>query len=124
MRKLILSVLSLAVVFMILVSCAAVAKLYPPTASKRRQYVAAHPELTDEVKAAILSGDVVIGMTMEEVIASRGRPWDVNRTTTAYGTDEQWVMGPVDSMATWPKKSKQYFYIYFENGKITAWQSW
>jgi len=64
-----------------------------------------HPELTDEVKAAILSGDVVIGMTMEEVIASRGCPWDVNRTTTAYRTNEQWVMGPVDSMATWPRRA-------------------
>jgi len=124
MRKLILSVLSLTVVLMILVSCAAVAKLYPPTASKRTKYVKANPDLTPEIKALILSGDIAIGMTMAQVMASRGRPWDINKTTTAHGTRTQWVMGPVDSMATWPKKSKQYFYIYFENGKVTAWQSW
>lgn len=49
-----------------------------------------------------------IGMTESEVSASSwGRPMDINRTTTKYGTDEQWVYA----------SNK---YIYLENGVVTA----
>ncbi|WP_025722548.1 zinc ribbon domain-containing protein [Paenibacillus polymyxa] len=49
-----------------------------------------------------------IGMTEQEVIDSKwGLPKHVNKTTTAYGVNEQWVYD-------------HYKYIYFENGFVTA----
>ena len=49
-----------------------------------------------------------IGMTASEVENSNwGRPNKINKTTTAYGTDEQWVYGNGQ-------------YIYLENGIVTA----
>ncbi len=77
--------------------------------SKRRQaYVDAHPNLSGNMERAILYGDVHIGMTAEQVVASIGRPERVNRTVTAYGSHEQWVYG--------------WSYIYFRNGVVTSWQ--
>lgn len=53
---------------------------------------------------------VRIGMSPEEVIASSwGKPQHVNRTSTAYGTREQWVYGGG--------------YLYFEDGKLTTVQN-
>ena len=49
-----------------------------------------------------------IGMTKAEVRKSLwGEPEDINKTTTAYGTREQWVYSG-------------YRYIYFENGIVTS----
>ena len=50
-----------------------------------------------------------IGMTQEEVINKTGwgKPDDINRTTTKYGVEEQWVYNI-------------YGYVYFEDGKVTA----
>ncbi|WP_409405278.1 MULTISPECIES: hypothetical protein [Priestia] len=50
-----------------------------------------------------------IGMTKEEVInATRwGKPNEVNRTTTQYGIEEQWIYSG-------------YRYLYFEDGKLTV----
>jgi hypothetical protein len=54
---------------------------------------------------------VRIGMTAVEVLASSwGRPSDINRTTTRYGTREQWVYGSRN-------------YLYFEDGILTAIQN-
>lgn len=49
-----------------------------------------------------------IGMTKDEVINSTwGKPEDINKTTTRYGTTEQWCYSG-------------YKYIYFEDGKVTS----
>lgn len=49
-----------------------------------------------------------IGMTKLEIENSTwGKPKDINKTTTAYGTQEQWCYSG-------------YRYIYFENGIVTA----
>lgn len=50
-----------------------------------------------------------IGMTREQVINQTrwGKPYDVNRTTTARGTREQWVYGDRR-------------YLYFDNGILTT----
>ena len=58
----------------------------------------------------ILQGKIRIGMTKNMCRESWGEPDDINKTTTTYGTNEQWVYG--------------YSYVYFdENGKITAIQN-
>ncbi len=49
-----------------------------------------------------------IGMTKDEVINSTwGKPEDINKTTTRYGTSEQWCYSG-------------YKYIYFEDGIVTS----
>ncbi len=54
---------------------------------------------------------VTIGMTAGQVLATQwGKPRSVNKTTTAYGTREQWVYGDGN-------------YLYFENGLLTAIQN-
>lgn len=67
-----------------------------------------------EEKAAELASrpGARIGMSREEVRneTSWGEPRLVNRTTTKYGVNEQWVYGNGN-------------YLYFENGKLTAIQN-
>lgn len=105
-----IKILSLVVIILIGMSCAI--PVSPRSLKWREAYVKASPWLTPAVERAILNGDVIIGMTMDEVVGSRGRPQQVNRTVTAYGTSTQWVM-----------RGFNYRYIYFENGKVTAWQN-
>jgi hypothetical protein len=57
------------------------------------------------------SEGVVIGMNKEDVLASKwGKPESVNKTTTAYGTREQWVYGGHN-------------YLYFNNDTLTTIQN-
>lgn len=42
---------------------------------------------------SIARGRISIGMTPEMVVKSWGRPRDINRTTSSYGVNEQWVYG-------------------------------
>ncbi len=81
-------------------------------------YIAKHPETTEEVRRAIRAEEVVMGMIELEVVAAIGKPRDINRTTTAYGTTAQFVYA---DPAFYPVKPK-YSYVYFENGRVTSWQ--
>lgn len=57
---------------------------------------------------------VAIGMTKIEVVYSWGSPRDINKTTTGYGTSEQWVFGnPIYSGN----------YVYFDNDTVTSIQN-
>lgn len=57
--------------------------------------------------------DTFIGMTYNGFkLAGHFKPDRINRTTTAYGTHEQWVYIYTRSMD----------FYYFENGRLTAWQ--
>ena len=77
--------------------------------SRRREFVARHPELDEKSRNAILSGSVVLGMVAEAVTASIGKPVEVNRTVGSWGVHEQWV---------YPRN----VYLYFEDGVLTSWQ--
>lgn len=57
----------------------------------------------------IESRKIWIGMSKEMALDSWGEPEDINRTVTNYATNEQWVYSDKT-------------YLYFENGKLTAWQ--
>ncbi|HHW37446.1 MAG TPA: hypothetical protein GXX18_09450 [Bacillales bacterium] len=60
------------------------------------------------VSIDIKSQGVKIGMTKEEVLnSSWGKPQDINRTTTQFGTSEQWVY-------------PGYRFIYFDDDIVTA----
>ena len=74
-------------------------------------------ENTDGTMSIIWNSAIVtikeptIGMTAEEVRNSTwGEPDDINKTTTKYGTSEQWVY----------KNSNDFKYIYLDNGIVTA----
>lgn len=58
----------------------------------------------------IANWKISIGMTKEMVIDAWGKPKDINKTITNYGTREQWVYGLSS-------------YVYFENGKVITIQN-
>lgn len=75
-------------------------------AAARAERLAAAQEKAQKKRAGVR-----IGMSKQDVIdSSWGRPTSVNRTTTAYGTHEQWVYGGGN-------------YLYFEDGKLTSIQN-
>jgi len=67
-------------------------------------------KFSPEVAKRILAHRVWIGMTSEMAKYSWGYPKDINSTTTAYGTSQQWVYGSGR-------------YLYFENGILTTIQN-
>jgi len=64
---------------------------------------------TNKEKKLIISGKTWIGATSEQAELGWGRPDRINRTTTAYGTEEQWVYGSS--------------YLYLTDGRVTAIQN-
>lgn len=93
----------------------------------KANYLKTHLEISSQIINAILNGDVLIGMTVEQVIISRGKPCKIKRTTGSHGIYERWTMvtfvfGVIKAYG-FDKKAKQYAYIYFENGIVTSWQS-
>lgn len=58
---------------------------------------------------------VAIGMTTQSVEASWGPPTEINSTTTAIGTEDQWVYRPCDTCTA--------SYVYLEGGLVTAIQN-
>lgn len=62
---------------------------------------------------AISERKVAIGMTKVEVVYSWGSPKDINRTTFANGTSEQWVYGNIYNSR----------YVYFDNNIVTTIQN-
>ncbi len=57
----------------------------------------------------ILAGEMWIGMTAEMLLASRGKPREINRTISATGTREQWIYGEFCKPCA-----------YVENGLVTT----
>ena len=76
-------------------------------ARKRERCQAARNRWEGRAAQLVCDGRVVIGMTGAQVEASWGRPEDINRTTRATGTEEQWVYGSGR-------------YVYFDNGIVTV----
>jgi len=72
--------------------------------------VRGHPEWSDSDLASVACGAVWIGMTADQLLASRGKPQNVHRTVNALGTSEQWVYGDLGS------------YVYLDDGRVSSWQ--
>lgn len=68
------------------------------------------PSWTDDQCWAVWSDSLRVGMSPEMVIASWGRPKEVNRTTNSNGIREQWVFFISGK------------YAYFTNYTLTSWQ--
>jgi len=78
--------------------------------SKAGKLCNAHPTWSNDECEIIAEGKVRIGMTKEQAIASWGNPDDINKTTSSFGTHEQWVYGLSS-------------YLYFEDGILTTIQN-
>lgn len=72
-----------------------------------------NPEWSDDIIATTTCNRIQIGMTQQQAVAGWGRPNDINRTTTRYGTHEQWVYGEYGERG----------YLYFEDGILTSFQN-
>jgi len=120
-------VLTLGLVCLFIVSCVSIPFMTSTKLKKGRPaYVNLHPELSPEIRKTILKGEVLVGMTFEQVAASRGFPLDVSNFND--GTS-QWVYVGIKLNAREQTSRKEvkldhkYAYIYFKDGKVTSWRS-
>jgi hypothetical protein len=68
------------------------------------------PSWTDADRQTVAEKKIKLGMTEDQAETSWGSPESKNNTVTQYGKRTQWVY----------KAAKTY--LYFEDGKLTAWQ--
>jgi hypothetical protein len=78
-------------------------------AQRRIKYVKSH-FLNDDMKETILTGNVVVGMTKEQFIASRGEPDERKTVDTEQGKAEVFVEGMFDKCS-----------YYFIDDKLAYW---
>lgn len=83
-----------------------------PSGARVTKLVANHGAWDNADLATIVCRRIRIGMTSDQVVAAWGRPQDINTTTTAHGTHEQWVWEDSDGLP--------YQYAYMEDGVLTA----
>ena len=62
--------------------------------------------------ASINTAALKVGMSRAQLLNVCGDPVEINKTTSASGTREQFVYYEGDDMV----------FVYVENGKVTAWQ--
>lgn len=113
MRDALQALLGLAIV----IGCLAlVALIQGPPIQSPEAVCSKHPGWTAEQCERISAHELWIGMTEAMAMESQGRPDDINKMVTAAGTHEQWIYRTeiLDSVTT--------YYLYFENGLLTAWQ--
>lgn len=78
---------------------------------KENRYKAKYGFSSKPANTEVKQEGVRIGMTEDEVLNSTwGKPKSINKITTKYGTNEQWVYGGNN-------------YLYFENGILTSIQN-
>lgn len=78
---------------------------------RRRAYLTQHPNLSVELKNAILEGRVLIGMTKDQVVAALGRP-DQRQDSSTWAAREQWIYNAGTDQAR---------FFTFQFGKINRW---
>lgn len=108
-------IFTLMIVFMLASITGCSSEFFNPYLAERNRridYINSHPEIGARVAGLIRNGRVAIGMTDEQILASWGRPNDINRTANFRGVYEQWVYGyDYESMR----------YLYLEHGVLTSW---
>ena len=83
--------------------------------NRRQAFVNYYPGLASETRAAILNGQIIVGMSPDEVMASWGRPARINDSYIAGKSREQWI---------YPRGPGRTQYVYFESGHVTGWQNY
>ena len=103
------------IIFLLLLS-ACTALLIDQDFERRKQYVQTHPEVDTYIKTIISQGKIVRGMTEDQVKASWGHPYDINRSVGSWGVREQWCYG------YWHYGWRPTSFLYFKNGTLDSWQ--
>lgn len=92
-------------------------------------YIAQHPGLDAETKDAMRRFELRDGMTMDEVIATWGRPAVVQRFRGGarqywfFGCDWPHLCTTPDPDHWWPAPDEIYrSQAYFENGRVVSWR--
>jgi hypothetical protein len=75
--------------------------------SRKEKFLFAHPKTPPETRDAIMKGDVLVGMSGEEVVASWGEPLSRVREKGSKVAREQWLYGGS-------------VYLYMENRKLVS----
>ena len=86
MKKIIIGL----VLLILVVSCNE-KKVEVVVVSPQEKYIKDHPELSDDMKKNILDETVAIGMTEEQVIASWGKPEDIQVFASEYNSYKRWI---------------------------------
>ena len=77
---------------------------------KRIEDMRNNPNYTATEKEAIIAGKIFLGMSMDALIESWGKPNDINTSVGSWGAHKQFVY-------------PNYVYVYVENEKATSWQN-
>ena len=99
-------------------------KYHDEAQNRRQTYIISNSSLDQHIRAKIAQGKIGFGMTTEDVNASWGLPYDINRSAGPWGIiNEQWIYGMMtQSTGSYLRIYYQpLFYIYFENGKLISW---
>ncbi|HKJ94857.1 MAG TPA: hypothetical protein VKA32_04430 [Gammaproteobacteria bacterium] len=88
-----------------------------PTPAARAAYVKKHPEIPDRYKKAIKDGQIMEGMSKDEVRASWGDPCGLCYGTTSNSWGDSWEYGIPNSASTGQ-------IVYFDpSGSVTGWSN-
>lgn len=95
--------------------CALNSPLLKPGQSSRQEYVNSHPELSPDIKQAILDGKVIKGMTKEDVRISWGQP----TTIDDFSADPKAWWYEEDSEGWWYKGLVELTkFVKFKHGRV------
>lgn len=101
---------------------------YQQWQDQREEYFQSYSNrsLSPEIRQAIFSHKVILGMTKKQVTLSIGPPSEINRTVGNWGVREQWVYRSAriyemfNPMAY--DQNRKPIYLYFEKDKLVSWQ--
>lgn len=79
---------------------------------RRMQYLVHNPELPNRVRAAVVEGKIVVGMSHADVRAALGEPTHTVDGRPGLVTREQWAYRLADNSTLW---------VYFQFGKVNSW---
>ena len=87
--------------------------------AQRADFVNAHPKISDEYKQAILHGQIMKGITKDEVRASWGNPCSYCYGTTHNSWGDSWEYNVFGSGSYGAGNGT---YVYFDgSGHVTGW---
>lgn len=91
----------------------------PPTVASLH---AEFPSWSVEDCERVLAREIWIGMTSAMARKSRGSPATIDRTVTAYGTQEQWVYERSVTYSHTLETRHTLLFLYFVDGILIGWQ--
>ncbi len=110
--------LTLILAAVLLAACASTPSPFAPGRDAQR-YVAAHPELEPNIAAAMLGGEIVIGMSADAVRAAGGSP--VARMPYPNASRESWLVPTAKlQLGHYRYHNTPLLRVMFERGRVIA----